>query len=196
MNDRLLTTLRTAAAVGLGPDAGRAAAGGRRPPAQPRRVPGTDPAGRTARARRAADRPPRQGRRVPRTARRWRTSTGRFNPSIPKKQVFDLATCRFVRERRDVLAARPAGHGQELPGPGHRLPGHQAGLHRAVPLDLRRGPRLPARRGARRRGQGAGPVPQARPADHRRHGHEATAASGRASTCSRSSCGATRPARR
>jgi hypothetical protein len=26
-----------------------------------------------------------------------------FNPSIPRKQVFDLATCRFVREARDVL---------------------------------------------------------------------------------------------
>src|SRR5580658_640064 len=26
-----------------------------------------------------------------------------FNPSLPKKQVFDLATCRFIRDNRDVL---------------------------------------------------------------------------------------------
>ena len=28
-----------------------------------------------------------------------------FNPSIKKKQIYDLATCRFIREARDVLAA-------------------------------------------------------------------------------------------
>jgi len=26
-----------------------------------------------------------------------------FNPSLKKKQVFDLATARFIREHRDVL---------------------------------------------------------------------------------------------
>ena len=32
-----------------------------------------------------------------------------FNPSIPRKQIFDLATCRFVREAQDVLFwGRPA----------------------------------------------------------------------------------------
>src|SRR6476469_8562913 len=30
-----------------------------------------------------------------------------FNPSLPKKQVFDLATCRFVRENRDALLIGP-----------------------------------------------------------------------------------------
>jgi DNA replication protein DnaC len=35
-----------------------------------------------------------------------------FNPSLPKKQVFDLATCRFVRERRDVLLIGPPGTGK------------------------------------------------------------------------------------
>ena len=34
-----------------------------------------------------------------------------FNPSIPRKQVFDLATCRFVREARDVLLLGPPGPG-------------------------------------------------------------------------------------
>src|SRR5439155_14240375 len=35
-----------------------------------------------------------------------------FNPSIKKKQVYDLATCRFVRERRDVLWLGPPGVGK------------------------------------------------------------------------------------
>jgi DNA replication protein DnaC len=34
-----------------------------------------------------------------------------FNPSINRKQVFDLATCRFVREARDVLLLGPPGVG-------------------------------------------------------------------------------------
>jgi DNA replication protein DnaC len=37
-----------------------------------------------------------------------------FNPSIKKKQVFDLATCRFVRERRDVLWLGPPGVGKSF----------------------------------------------------------------------------------
>jgi DNA replication protein DnaC len=35
-----------------------------------------------------------------------------FNPSIKKKQVFDLATCRFVREGRDILFLGPPGVGK------------------------------------------------------------------------------------
>lgn len=37
-----------------------------------------------------------------------------FNPSIPRKQVFDLATCRFVREGRDVLFLGPPGTGKSF----------------------------------------------------------------------------------
>lgn len=37
-----------------------------------------------------------------------------FNPSIKKKQVFDLATCRFVREARDVLLLDPPGVGKSF----------------------------------------------------------------------------------
>jgi DNA replication protein DnaC len=37
-----------------------------------------------------------------------------FNPSLPKKQVFDLATCRFLRERRDVLLIGPPGTGKSF----------------------------------------------------------------------------------
>lgn len=35
-----------------------------------------------------------------------------FNTSIKKSKVFDLATCRFVRERRDVLWVGPPGTGK------------------------------------------------------------------------------------
>jgi DNA replication protein DnaC len=35
-----------------------------------------------------------------------------FNPSIKKKQIFDLATCRFIREGRDVLLIGPPGVGK------------------------------------------------------------------------------------
>jgi len=35
-----------------------------------------------------------------------------FNPSIKKKQIYDLATCRFVREARDVLLLGPPGTGK------------------------------------------------------------------------------------
>ena len=37
-----------------------------------------------------------------------------FNPSIKKSQVFDLATCRFVREGRDVLFLGPPGVGKSF----------------------------------------------------------------------------------
>jgi DNA replication protein DnaC len=37
-----------------------------------------------------------------------------FNPSIQKKQLFDLATCRFVRETRDVLFLGPPGVGKSF----------------------------------------------------------------------------------
>jgi DNA replication protein DnaC len=37
-----------------------------------------------------------------------------FNPSIKKKQIFDLATCRFVREVRDLLFLGPPGVGKSF----------------------------------------------------------------------------------
>jgi DNA replication protein DnaC len=37
-----------------------------------------------------------------------------FNPSIPRKQIFDLATCRFIRENRDVLLIGPPGTGKSF----------------------------------------------------------------------------------
>ena len=35
-----------------------------------------------------------------------------FNPSIKRQQVFELATCRFIREKRDVLFLGPPGTGK------------------------------------------------------------------------------------
>ncbi len=37
-----------------------------------------------------------------------------FNPSINRKQLFDLATCRFIRETRDVLLLGPPGVGKSF----------------------------------------------------------------------------------
>jgi DNA replication protein DnaC len=37
-----------------------------------------------------------------------------FNPSVHKKQIFDLATCRFIREARDVLFLGPPGTGKSF----------------------------------------------------------------------------------
>ena len=96
-----------------------------------------------------------------------------FNPSIKKKQVFDLATCRFVREARDVLLIGPPGVGKSFLAQALGYQALKAGFFGPVPLHLRRGPRLLTRRGAGRRGQGAGALPEAGPADRRRHGHEA-----------------------
>jgi DNA replication protein DnaC len=36
----------------------------------------------------------------------------RFNPAIPRKTLYDLATCSFIRERRDVLFIGPPGVGK------------------------------------------------------------------------------------
>ena len=38
-----------------------------------------------------------------------------FNPSVNKKQIYELATCRFIRERRDVLWMGPPGVGKPQP---------------------------------------------------------------------------------
>ena len=37
-----------------------------------------------------------------------------FNPSVDRKQVYDLATCRFIREMRDVLWMGPPGVGKSF----------------------------------------------------------------------------------
>ena len=37
-----------------------------------------------------------------------------FNPALPKRQIHDLATCRFIREMRDVLLLGPPGVGKSF----------------------------------------------------------------------------------
>lgn len=37
-----------------------------------------------------------------------------FNPSIKRKQVYDLASCRFIRENRDCLFLGPPGTGKSF----------------------------------------------------------------------------------
>jgi DNA replication protein DnaC len=37
-----------------------------------------------------------------------------FNPSIKKKQIYDLATCHFIRENRDCLFLGPPGTGKSF----------------------------------------------------------------------------------
>ncbi len=37
-----------------------------------------------------------------------------FNPSINRQQIYDLATCRFIREARDVLWLGPPGVGKSF----------------------------------------------------------------------------------
>ena len=112
MNDRLQTALEQLRLSGPGPIAGRPAAGSGRPSAEPRRVPGTDPAGRTAGPQRAADRTAASKAAAFRELKTLDDFDWSFNPSIKKKQIYDLATCRFIREARDVLLLGPPGVGQ------------------------------------------------------------------------------------
>ena len=57
----------------------------------------------------AASRPPSSVR-----SRRLDQFDWSFNPNIPKKPIFELATCNFVREHRDVLLLGPPGVGKSF----------------------------------------------------------------------------------
>ena len=75
-----------------------------------------------------------------------------FNPSIKKKQIFDLATLPLrPRAPRRALVG-PPGVGKSPTWSRPSATRRSSRLRGAVPLDLRRGPRLPARRGLRRGG--------------------------------------------
>ncbi len=98
-----------------------------------------------------------------------------FNPSIKKKQILDLATCRFVREKRDVLWLGPPGVGKSflVQAVGYQAikAGH-AVLYRSVfdvVRDFLHDEALSAE------DKVLAQLPEARPADHRRHGDEAVA---------------------
>ena len=96
-----------------------------------------------------------------------------FNPALKRKQVYDLATCRFVRERRDVLWLGPPGVGKSHLVQALGYQAIKAGfgvLYRSifdVVRDFLHDEALAEDKVLA--------VPQARPAHHRRHGHEATA---------------------
>jgi hypothetical protein len=49
-----------------------------------------------------------------------------FNPSIKKKQIYDLATCRFVHENRDVLLLGPPKERMRIQKPPFRPPARRA----------------------------------------------------------------------
>jgi len=38
--------------------------------------------------------------------------TWEFNPSIPRREIMDMATCKFIEERRDLLLLGPPGIGK------------------------------------------------------------------------------------
>jgi hypothetical protein len=98
-----------------------------------------------------------------------------FNPSMKKKQIFDLATCRFIREARDVLLLGPPGTGKShlVQALGYQAikSGHTV-LYRSI-FDVVRD--FLHDEAARRRGEGAQSVPEAGPGHRGRHGHEAVA---------------------
>ena len=52
-----------------------------------------------------------------------------FNSKLPRKELFDLATCAFIEERADVLFIGPPGLGQrQPPARAHDQPGAQVVL--------------------------------------------------------------------
>jgi IstB-like ATP binding protein len=59
-----------------------------------------------------------------------------FNPSIPSKQVFDLASRGFLREERDVLWLDHRGWGRVTWCKRDRLPGRQSRVHGPISVGL------------------------------------------------------------
>ena len=113
-----------------------------------------------------------------------------FNPSIKKDRVFDLATCKFIRERRDALLVGPPGTGKSHLVQAIGLAAIRSGFtvfYRSIFDTVRDFLHDEALAGQ----ENPAAVPQTGPADHRRHGHEGCP-SGPESTCSKSCCVATR----
>ncbi len=90
-----------------------------------------------------------------------------FNPSLPRKQVFDLATCRFVREHRDVLVIGPPGTGKSYVAQAVGWQAIKLGfvvLYRSI-FDVVRD--FLHENGFGRGGPAVGPLLEAGPADYR-----------------------------
>lgn len=106
-----------------------------------------------------------------------------FNAGISSIDAGLLVNAPNTLDRPDIIGVladkeagnRPAGRGQVASGAGARPSGGKDGVHRALPLDLRR------RRGTcpggdlRRKRQDHAPLLEAGPPDHRRHGAQKTA---------------------
>ncbi|MEI7928801.1 MAG: ATP-binding protein [Verrucomicrobiales bacterium] len=98
-----------------------------------------------------------------------------FTPSIRKMQILDLAACRFIREKRDVLWLGPPDVGKSFLVQAIGYQAIKAGYGVCIGLcSMWYGTSFTMRL-YRRRGQGPIPLPQTGSADHRRHGDEAVA---------------------
>ncbi len=62
-----------------------------------------------------------------------------FNPSINRKQIFELAAGNFLREGKDILFLGPPGVGKTHLAQALGLRSHQAGQGSPLPLHLRSG---------------------------------------------------------
>ena len=56
-----------------------------------------------------------------------------YNPKMPKRQVLDLATLKFIEEREGALCIEPTRTRQESRCQGHRAPGRAARLQGVLP---------------------------------------------------------------
>ena len=81
-------------------------------PSDPRRILGTHSPRRTARCATAARSPVASRQPAFRDLKSLEDFDWRFNPSIKKNQIYDLATGQFLKERRDVLFCAPPGTGK------------------------------------------------------------------------------------
>jgi DNA replication protein DnaC len=59
-----------------------------------------------------------------------------FNASIPRKEVYDLASCRFLHEGRDALWLGPPGLGKSHLDASDRLPARQSRVQGPLPIGL------------------------------------------------------------
>ena len=99
-----------------------------------------------------------------------------FDPAIPRKQIYDLASCRFLREGRDGLWLGPPGVGKSFMVQAIGYQAIKAGYtvyYRSI-FDLVRELLVMTRCWGKRK-KTLKQVFQARALDHRRHGDEAVA---------------------